>query len=88
MMIESWFGDPAVITGDVAFARTKLQAHIKSTRGVLLREDRGSARMFDVRGWAIGPIALQMPQFITRLGTLRDLQPPQELGELRFHAQD
>ena len=32
--------------------------------------------------WAIGPIALQMPQFTNRLGTLK------ELGELRFHAQD
>jgi hypothetical protein len=46
-MNESWFDDPAVITGGVAFAQTR-EAHAKSTRGVLLREDRDSARMLDV----------------------------------------
>ena len=84
MMNESWFDDPAVITGGVAFTQTR-EAHAKSTRGVLLREDRDLARMLDVGCGVIGPIALQMPQFARRLGTLGDLHPPKELGELRFH---
>jgi hypothetical protein len=41
-MNESWFNDPAVITGNV-------EAHAKSPRGILLQEDSGSA-MFNVRG--------------------------------------
>jgi len=38
--------------------------------------------------WVIGAIVLQMPKFTRRLGTLRDLHPSKELGELRFYAKD
>ena len=44
---ESWFNDPAVITGGVAFIQTR-EAYAKSTRGVLLREDRDSVRILDI----------------------------------------
>ena len=48
IMNESWFNDPAVITDSVAFIQTR-EAYTKFIRGVLLREDRDSARILDIR---------------------------------------
>ena len=65
-----------------------METHVKSARGVLLREDRDSVRMFDVRGGRLARSHSICLNFTSRLGTLADLHLPQERGELRFHALD
>jgi hypothetical protein len=48
-------------------------ALVKSTRGTLLREDRGLSRTlsFEVRG--LGRLLLEMPQFARRLRILAEM---------------
>jgi hypothetical protein len=65
-----------------------METHIKSTRSVLLREDRGLAHVSNVgaRDWA--DLASKMPWFASKLGSLGDLHLPRSLEGAEIHAQD
>lgn len=53
--------------------------HVKSTRGVLLREDRGLTCVSDVRAGRLARFASKMHRFTRKLGTLGDLHLPRNI---------